>query len=131
MRESPTLMSQVYGRSAPARSPSRDSCTRAALSTARSGSACRIKEMIMKRFMILRAFAIIAGSEVLSAQQLTDDQIQQQLLSQPPAAAVTSAQRLAKNGVLPPIAVDWIRADLDGSGLFQFLIARFAVQNSG
>ncbi len=85
----------------------------------------------MKTFTILVAFAMMAGSAVLSAQQLTDDQIRQLLLNQPPAAAVTDAQSLANKGVLLPIEVRWIRGNLDGSGLFQFLIAQFAVQNLG
>lgn len=59
---------------------------------------------------------------------VVDLQIRQRLLSQPPASAVTVAQRMAKDGVPLPIEVDWIKADLDGSGRFQFLIALFTAQ---
>jgi hypothetical protein len=75
--------------------------------------------------------AITPGREEIPAPQLTDDEIRQQLLSQPPVPVTKEAQRLAKDGVLPPIEVDWVKADLDGSGRFQFLIAFFEVDVGG
>jgi hypothetical protein len=87
-----------------------------------------MKKLAFHLFILVPAMALFAS--VACAQSLTDDQIRQQILGQPPARVVADAQRLATNGVPATIEVDWIKADLDGNGGFLFLIARFNAENS-
>ena len=86
----------------------------------------------MKRSYLgfLLIFVMVAVAWLSAQTSLTADQIQQQLLAQPPQATVAVSQKLAVNGVPDPIAVSFVNADLDGSGAFRFYVAFYTTQQT-
>ncbi len=57
--------------------------------------------------------------------QLTDAQIKQQLLAQPPQAIVNLAQKIASPDEPETVDAQYVRADFDRSGKFQYIVAYY------
>ncbi len=70
-------------------------------------------------------FLLLASNS--SVAQAGDAAIKQQLLAQPPAALVELGTKLPNES----LSVDFLRADLDGSGKFQFFIALYSLNGDG
>jgi hypothetical protein len=75
----------------------------------------------------MRWVAIVGALFVLplAAQQPADDALKAQLLASPPAAVLDLAKRVSPRDHNVPIDVQFLRADLDGSGKFQYIVAFF------
>ncbi len=78
----------------------------------------------MKRLFAnsLAIFALAAMQSVCDGQSTAP--LDSQLLAQPPSRLVQAAARLSDT-----VTVKYTRADLDGSGAFQYLIAYYSMQN--
>src|SRR5713101_337951 len=81
-----------------------------------------MKSLIYKLSLL---FLLLASNS--SVAQAGDAAIKQQLLAQPPAAFVELGTKLPNES----LSVDFLRADLDGSGKFQFLIALYSLDGDG
>ena len=75
----------------------------------------------------LMALVLSAAPSLLS-QGLTQEQIRQKLLAQPPQLIVYRLQKL-KPRWTPAVKVDFIRADLDGSGSSSYFIAYYTIED--
>ncbi len=86
------------------------------------------------RNWILTASMILALSATAYAQQRDDTALKAQLLTMPPPAMVNYAQRLAAGRIHhTPLSIDvkFVRADLSGTGQFNYIVAFFFPARGG
>src|SRR5260221_13988730 len=70
----------------------------------------------------------ILSTSCFFGQKLTDDQIQQKLLEQPPQTVVDASRKGVRHKV-DPIVVTFVNADMDGSGAFRYYVALYSTQS--
>src|SRR5262249_50604891 len=84
----------------------------------------------MKSLLTL-AFAVGVLPQMLLGQELTNSQIKQKLLEQPPQAILALAQKEGAPGSPAAIDVAFAKADLNGDGSFNYLIALYMLDRDG
>jgi len=73
----------------------------------------------------IAAVAIVLFAPLFAHAQLTGTQIQQQLLAQPPQAIVNLAQKISSPDEPETIDAQYVHADFDRSGKFQYIVAYY------
>src|SRR5712664_357885 len=79
-------------------------------------------------------WAVIVGALFVlpvAVQQPNDDALKAQLLTSPPAAVLDLAKRVSPRDHTVPIDVQFLHADFDGGGKFQYIVAFFFTAEGG
>lgn len=89
-----------------------------------------MKTKMNKTVLYLICVVLVASSHLAGQISLTAAQIQQQLQAQPPQAITYQFQKAAAHGLNLPIEVkQYVQADFDGTGAFNYIVALYGLGN--